>query len=388
MKIAVLHPQFQSGGLDRVVVRLTKGFLNQGHEVDLLTANVSGNMYDEVAPGINRVKLKAPFRLPAIKGLVSQGSWTSLFTVPAFARYLRKHRPHVVLAASSLNGAVLGRTTSRADAALILRVSIHQSASSASDSHISARALATVRRRLFKHADAIVTNSELVAVDLQKSLSLRSEMMHVINNPSADPEIKAKSKAEVDHPWFKDPGVPVAISVGRLTAQKDMFTLIKAFAIVNSSAPCRLLILGDGEDRAKLEEASRELGISDSVDFVGFVSNPWAYMARADLFLISSKWEGSPNSLIEAMTLSVPVVSTDFAGGAGELLQQGKLGHLVPVEDPGTFASAWLDVLNNREKAQVRAAAGSEHMKLYDFDVVVQQYLDLMEDSIKLRSAK
>lgn len=382
MKIAVLHPQFQSGGLDRVMVRLTKGFLQAGHEVDLLTASESGSMYGEVEAGVDRVKLSVPVKLPAIRGLVSKGSWTSLFTVPAFARYLRKHRPNVVLAASSLNGAVLGRAISRTHTPLILRVATHQSASSAEDSHISARALPGVRRRLFRHADAVVTNSEVGAADLQRSLSLDSSRVHMINNPSADPEIAVRAREDVDHRWLNQRDAPIAVTVGRLAPPKDLATLLRALAKVTAQVPCRLLVLGDGVDRADLEGLAWELGLEESVDFQGFVSNPWAYMARSDLFLLSSRWEGSPNSLIEAMTLGVPVVATDCPGGPSEILQGGELGRLVEVGDDEAFAAAWLDVLRQPERARERAVAGSAQMARYDFDHVVGQYLELMESCV------
>lgn len=388
MKIAVLHPQFQSGGLDRVVVRLTKGFAKAGHEVDLLTVTESGSMYDEVEPGVNRIRLSSPVKLPAIKGLVSKGSWTSLFTVPAFARYLRKHRPDVVLAASSLNGAVLGRAISRTHTPVILRVATHQSASSADDSHISSKALPGVRRRLFRHADAVVTNSKVGAADLQASLALGPDMVRMINNPSADPEIKVRAEVDTGHPWLADSSVPVAVTVGRLAPPKDVVTLLKALALVNQRVPCRLLILGEGVDRSNLENLVADLGLKESVEFLGFVSNPWAYIARANLFLLSSKWEGSPNSLIEAMALGVPVIATDCPGGPSEILRRGELGRLVPVEDHEAFAGAWLDVLNDPEKAGERAVAGSQHMALYDFDTVVGQFLELMEECIELQRAK
>ncbi len=388
MKIAVLHPQFQSGGLDRVVVRLTKGFLQAGHEVDLLTVSESGSMYDEVESGVNRIRLSVPLRLPAIRGLVSQGSWTSLFTVPAFARYLRSSRPDLALAASSLNGAVLGRAISRTRTPLILRVATHQSASSADDSHITARALPGVRRQLFKHADAIVTNSEASLADLKQSLSLDAEKVHLINNPSADPEIVTRAEADIEHAWFGDQTVPVAVTVGRLAPPKDIETVLRALSTVKATAECRLLVLGDGADRSRLEDLAASLGVGDSVDFLGFVDNPWAYMARSDLFLLSSRWEGSPNSLIEAMTLGVPVVATDCPGGPREILRDGELGSLVPVGDADAMAAAWSDVLADRERVKKRAAEGKEHMTLYDFDHVVGQFLELIESCAQSRRAK
>ncbi len=383
MKIAVFHPRFGGGGLDRVVVRLTKGFVQAGHQVDLLAAEVSGTVYDDVDPGVNEVPLKAPIKLPAIKRLVSVESWTSLLSIPPLYSYLREQRPDILFAASSLNAAVVGKALARTDTKTVLRVSLHQSGSTQHDEHLTARLLPYVRRLLFKGADMVVTNSAAGAEDLQKSLSLDARKVMMINNPSADPEIAIKAQAEVDHPWLDQHEVPVAVAVGRLAAVKDVSTLIRAFAIVVSKTPCRLLVIGQGVEEQKLKDLASELNISDSIDFIGFVDNPWAYMKRADIFVMSSRVEGSPNSLIEAMFLGVPAIATDCPTGPKEILQDGKLGHLIEMGDHESFARAWLEILADPEKAKATAESAMEHISRFEFDTVVNEFLAMFSKQLE-----
>lgn len=111
--------------------------------------------------------------------------------------------------------------------------------------------------------------------------------------------------------------------------QKNYTTLIKAFALVKKEVDARLVILGDGEERKKLELLVNELGINDSVSMPGFVDNPYAYMSRADVFVLPSLWEGFPNVLVEAMACNTPVIATDCPGGSAEILDNGKWGVLV-----------------------------------------------------------
>lgn len=377
MKIAVLHPQFFNGGLDRVVVRLTKGFVERGHDVDLLTVSKSGRVYGELDPGVKVIHLRGAFRLPAVPRVMSTDSWVSLLSIPALALYLRRRRPAVLLAASALNAAVMANGLSRTGTKTVLRVSLHQSASTEHDRHVSARLVPSLRRRVFKRADAIVTNSEVNTSNLIDEFDLSHEKAVTINNPSADPGIIEKAKMDVDHPWLSQHDEPVAVAVGRLAPVKDVGTMLRAFALVRQQAPCRLLVLGDGVERQRLEALADELQVRDSVDFIGFVDNPWAYMARADLFVTSSVVEGSPNSLIEVVFLGVPAVATDCPSGPSEILNGGEFGRLVEVGDHEAFATAWLEVLSDPEKAKATAASAQDHISKYRFDTVVDQYIEL-----------
>jgi len=163
------------------------------------------------------------------------------------------------------------------------------------------------------------------------------------------------------------------VAVGRLQMQKDYPTLLHAFAQVRKNRPVRLLILGEGKDRLALEELIKELGLEQDVSLPGFVMNPYAYMARASLFVLSSRWEGLPTVLIEALCCGTPVVSTDCPSGPREILRDGQYGQLVPVGDVDGLAQAIEAALNSKAPGPP-----SESWRPYDLENVVNQYISLL----------
>lgn len=161
-----------------------------------------------------------------------------------------------------------------------------------------------------------------------------------IYNPIPVAEIAESAKAQPDHAWFADSGPPVVLGVGRLVAQKDFPTLIEAFRRVRSERPCRLVVLGEGPLRPELEALVRELGLADCVSLPGWVANPFAFMARSKLFVLSSRYEGFGRVLAEAMACGCPAVSTDCQSGPSEILEDP--GLLAPVGDGEALARVML----------------------------------------------
>jgi glycosyltransferase involved in cell wall biosynthesis len=149
--------------------------------------------------------------------------------------------------------------------------------------------------------------------------------------------------------------------------------LIEAFAQVRKSHPTRLLILGEGEERPQLEALIRQLGLEQDVNLPGFVSNPYPYMAHAALFVLSSRWEGLPTVLVEAMSLRTPVIATDCPSGPREILGNGQYGQLVPVGDSSALALAIQNFLVNGG-----ACPCEESWKPYELDFVTDQYLNML----------
>lgn len=163
------------------------------------------------------------------------------------------------------------------------------------------------------------------------------------------------------------------LGVGRLTPAKDYPNLIRAFGLVKQQRDARLMILGEGELRPELEALVDELGLNDSVALPGFVDNPYAYMAHASVFALSSFWEGLPTVLIEAVGIGTPVVSTDCKSGPREILDGGKYGILVPVQDSDALASGILDAMESP-----RRPLPDEVALQYQPDAVVDRYLEIM----------
>ncbi len=177
----------------------------------------------------------------------------------------------------------------------------------------------------------------------------------------------------LDHPWFSPGVAPVVLGVGRLTRQKNFGTLISAFARLRATKPARLIILGEGEERSHLENLVQERGLAGDVELPGFVQNPYAYMHRAAVFVLSSIWEGLPNSLIEALACGCPVVSTDCPGGPAEILDRGKYGHLVLPGDPESMAEAIGKVLNGDKRQPPRS-----WLAKYEIETVLNEYLAVL----------
>jgi glycosyltransferase involved in cell wall biosynthesis len=163
------------------------------------------------------------------------------------------------------------------------------------------------------------------------------------------------------------------IAVGSLSKLKDFGTLVRAFSIVRKTRHCRLVILGEGQERGKLEVLINELGLQGDVMLPGFVSNPFPWIKKAALFVSSSLTEGCPNSLMQALACNTAVVSTDCVGGSAEILQDGKWGMLVPVGDAETMAEAVLATLSSVHKTDAVRRAND-----FALDKIVAEYLDVL----------
>jgi glycosyltransferase involved in cell wall biosynthesis len=181
------------------------------------------------------------------------------------------------------------------------------------------------------------------------------------------------SQASPDHPWLAEGAPPVILGVGSLAVLKDFPTLIRAFALARTRRICRLVVLGEGPDRAALESLVRELGLDGDVLLPGFAANPFAWMKRARVFVSSSLTEGCPNALMQALACGTPVVSTACPGGSAEILEGGKWGRLVPVRSVSTMSEAIIASieapipLNLRERAADFALA-----------TIAREYLEIL----------
>jgi glycosyltransferase involved in cell wall biosynthesis len=234
--------------------------------------------------------------------------------------------------------------------------------------------------RTYRLADAVVAVSNGVADDLAAFIGLPRDRIQTIYNPVVPANIEELASEPVSHPWFLPGGPPVVMGAGRLRQEKDFPTLVCAFARVRKERPARLVIFGEsGYDsdpawEALLMKLAGELGVADDVSLLGWTANLFAYMARAAVFVLSSRWEGLSNVLIEAMACGCPVVSTDCPSGPREILDGGRFGRLVPVGDDLAMAHAIHATLAshpNRQILQDRAAC-------FSTDGQVKPYLELL----------
>ncbi len=232
---------------------------------------------------------------------------------------------------------------------------------------------------VFLAASQVVAVSHGVAENLTAVVGAQPDKVAVLYNPTCTPEISELARFEPEHPWFSDDGSPIILGVGRLEPQKDFATLIDAFQHVRANRSCRLVILGVGSLRAELEARIESLGLDDCVSLPGWVENPFAFMARAALFVLSSQHEGLPGVLIQAMASGCPAVSTDCPAGPSEILEDPSL--LAPVGDPKALAGVILRALGQpADKVALRANAAR-----FSVDRSIDGYEALIADVIARR---
>ena len=281
--LALFAPSLGGGGAERVILDLAAGFKRRGIQVDLVLVRVGTEDLALVLEGVRLIDLDSNRTATSILKLV---------------RYLRRERPDVLLSTLAHANAVallakfflLGR--------LRAVVRMENTFSEMYDKGtFKQRLTLRILKLLLPAADGIVAVSQGVADDLHGLIPDISHKVATIYNPVVRPEISDQAAAPVSHSWFGDECAPVILSAGRLTTVKDHATLLRAFVEVLRSRPARLVILGVGPERENLLELAKSLDVSQYVDLPGFEINPFAYMYRSKVFVLSSRYEGFPNVL-------------------------------------------------------------------------------------------
>jgi glycosyltransferase involved in cell wall biosynthesis len=360
-RIAIFMPSLFGAGGQRSMLNLAHGMAECGYAVDLVLAQAEGPFLTEVRSSVRIVDLKAS---------------RAITSLPALVRYLKREQPEAMLSVFGYVNiiALWAKRLAGVRTRLFVNEQNTVSFEAGNASRWRGRLTPGLIKRFYPWANGIVVVSQGVRDDLAQLTNLARERITVIYNPSVvRTEVLEKAKVSLEHPWFKPNQPPVVLAVGRLQIQKDYPTLIRAFAQVRQTQPVRLLILGEGSERPLLEALIKELGLEQDVSLPGFVMNPYAYMARAALFVLSSRWEGLPTVLIEALCCGTAVVSTDCPSGPREILSDGKYGQLTAVGDVDALARAIEMTL-----ADKRASPPAESWQPYDLETVVSQYTTLL----------
>jgi glycosyltransferase involved in cell wall biosynthesis len=387
-KIAILLHDLEPGGMQAVCLSLTQAFsqYRQFHPnltVELVLCQKTGTYLPQVPAEVAVVNLAQPFglRLKYVYALAQ-----------ALARYLKSAQPDVIIAnLPFLNLAVLlAKKIARSSTQTILvehTLLIDEWYAKQKPTNISKTfptGLLFMMRLLYPSANAVVAPSHGIAQAMAKTLGLSTSTstststlapkLQVIANPVVSAELMQKALEPLTHPWFQAGQPPVFVTVGRLSLQKDYATLLQAFAQLRQ--PARLIILGDGEQRADLETLAQTLGISHCVALPGFVANPYPYMRHASAFVLSSVWEVLPTVLIEALACGCPVIATNCNYGPNEILGQGEYGVLVPVQDPAALAQAMSEHLIAPHGDTL---ARQRHGQSFGVENAIAAYLALMK---------
>jgi len=243
----------------------------------------------------------------------------------------------------------------------------------------------------YNKANMIIASTCAMKIDLQKKFNINSKKFRIVHNPIDLGTVDNLSDESVDHLWFSKKSRnsrPLIIAMGGLSEPKGFSYLLKAFSVVSGELSSKLVILGRGSQLKDLQALAKNLGIDKNVDFLGFQSNPFKYLAKADLFVLSSLWEGSPNALVEAMACGIPVVSTDCPSGPSEIITHGKNGLLVPVKNPEALANAILRVLTDKYLAVRLSEAGKERVKDFEVSKIIPKYEELFISLLKGKNNK
>jgi glycosyltransferase involved in cell wall biosynthesis len=361
-KVSFFLPNLNTGGAERITVYLANGLALCGYKVDVVLGRAEGEFLADIASDVSIIDLKAS---------------RTLFAIPKLASYLRAARPDVLISALDYVNvaAILARSLSLTQTRVIAACHVTHSQKGARLKGIVKMTHSAAVRWFYPWSDLLMCVSQGVADDLMTATGLPPERIRVIYNPVIGPELERLACEPVAHPWFATNDVPVIVAVGRLTPAKDFGTLIRAFKLLKKERNARLLIIGEGPERAQLEALVEELDLKSCVEMPGFAKNPYAFVSRAALFVLSSAWEALPTVLIEALALGTRVVSTDCKNGPREILAGGRYGRLSPVGDPVALARAMAETL-----ASEPILVPEEALRPFRMQAALENYCRLIEE--------
>lgn len=362
--VALFLPNLAGGGAERVMVTLSGLLARRGVATTLLLGRAIGPLVDE---------------LPDSVAVVDLGCERLRYAPRKLGRYLRAADTQCLISTlTSANVvALVGARLAGRRLPVIVRIANTFSVSNSRARGLNARVAFAIAGRTYRHAALLVAPSAGVAHDAILHARVPPDRLRVIPNPVVGDAVFAGAREKLDHPWFAEAQVPVILGCGRLESQKNFVGLVEAFARVCKQRRARLVILGQGSQRDTIEARARSLGVADAVALPGFDPNPYRWMARAAVFVLSSDHEGLPGALIQAMALGTPVVAVDCPSGPREVLRGGAVGRLVPMGDLPALADAIIGALD-RPRPDIPAEAWAP----YTSDKAADRYLEAVNEVV------
>lgn len=379
-KIALCISSFRAGGGERVMVAVANALAARGRQVDLLVLKPVGPYAEHVDSRVRVISLDAR---------------RMIFSLPKFVSYLKRERPSVVMALDEYTHilSLAARKLSGSDTRIILRIGNMFTELFKRYEGMKGRVLEFLVRRWYRHADAVIANSQGVRDDIVQVTGISPEKVSVIFNPKDIAALTAQAALPVGHAWLERKTLPVVIASGRLREQKNLPVLIRAFDTLRASTPARLIILGAGREEERLRDLVRALHLEDAVSFPGYMDNPYAWLAKADVFVSVSLWEGLPNTVIEALACGLPVIASDCDSGPREILApdtdyrkritQGSepalYGVLTAVNDEAALAEALKKLLSDAPLRAQYAAAAVKRSHDFEDASLIPQYEQVLD---------
>ncbi|MFQ5857326.1 MAG: glycosyltransferase [Anaerolineae bacterium] len=365
IRLLTVIPSLGGGGAERALVNLVRHLDRGRFQVQLAAFEAAGPFRQDVPAGV------------ALHDMQGRRQY-DLRMVVRLARLLRLEQPDVVLSVMRYANLVtfLAARLARFPGPIIVN---EQNNPGAEFGQFGGRWLkGPALQFVYPRVQKVTSISRGIATELAAQWGVPAEKIEVIPNPVDITRLRRLAQCEPPHPWLTDGAVPVVMGVGRLHPQKDFGLLLRALRLVRDTQPARLIILGEGPQRALLERSAVQLGVAADVLLPGFQENPFAWMTRADVFVLSSRYEGFGNVIVEAMALGRPVVATNCPFGPGEIIVDGGSGLLVPVGDESALAQAICRVLNDSGLRKRLAEAGRERSEDFASERIAARYEQLL----------
>lgn len=369
MKLFILIPSLEKGGIERSMSRLSKGLLDRGWDVSVISEKPSKesiSYFDE------RVKL-----LSLGSSFINQNSniifsiFKNILYYFKVKKYIKKYSPDVLLAVKNIPVSIFLKIVLKNKFKLIIREAVNPKYSSITQRTLLSRIFVNnLKKLLYPNADNIIAISEGVKQSLVKNFNLDSSKIQTIYNPSADEKILSLAKEDIDRDLISNR--PLIVSIGRLTKQKDHITLLKAFNKIHSNIDCNLYIIGEGSERRNLEKFIKNNNIDNKVKLLGYQNNPWKFLSKSNLFVLSSIWEGFGNVIVESMLIGIPVISSDCPSGPREILNNGKSGKLFQVGDYNHLANIIKETISSDNSKLINYA--KLRSKDFTIEKITQEY--------------
>ena len=372
LRVLLFLPSVETGGVERNAILVANYLVGRDIDVELVYTRAVDYMLTRFDDRVVHRQLSRGKRVPLVHQRVSD----AILMFTGFNSLLRKRKKESAVVVLSFQSNIVSIIASLVSGVpVVARVSNHPSHAVYATGLIQ-KFSEKLKRIFYRYADSVVTNAEVTSQYYREILPVN---IVTIYNPVDVPMVRKLATESADHPWLTEKRRKVVISVGRLAKQKNFPLLLRAFSRVVGRVDACLIIVGEGGERPKLEQLIDELGLNGRVDLPGYSENVHPYVARSDLFVLSSDFEGMPNALVEAIAVDVPVVSTDCLSGPGEILQQGEGGLLVPVGDADALCDAIVEGLLDVSGSVSRKRKAAEKLGEFEYQKIMKQYEELLK---------
>ena len=362
--VAFMVGSLRMGGAERMMIN-TANELSKHARVSFLSLTGGTALKDELNDNVRLYSFKKK---------------NSLSSIPALLEFIRNEKPAVLISTQIHVNliAVMLKVFFGVKTKIVLREAT--SPGSHFIMHRGARwKLVNIAMKwLYPKSDSVVAICDAVKINLIESGYTSASKVVVIYNPVINEKFRIAEAEVIEHPFFNS-NVPVYISVARLAPAKNFPLLIEAFSLVLKKRDARLIIIGEGGERKKLEKLIGEFDLQEKIFLTGEIVNPYPWMRKANTYVLSSLYEGLPNALIEGMACGLQLVSVDCPGGSKEILEDGKCGRLVKINDPQLLADAMIESLDRPvDKKILEVSAGR-----FEAEVIGHKYFSLVTQLIQ-----